>query len=112
MLRFVKVEDRTSKRHISIGVYVVYIDTGSSMPTSPSKLRDLADDNNKILTEWKWFETTILNVFGRKKTKGPKQESQPGIILTFWSLYVHVQNFWKSCSFYVNFSFGILPPSP
>jgi hypothetical protein len=53
MLRFVKVEDRTSKRHISIGVYVVYIDTGSSMPTSPSKLRDLADDNNKILTEWK-----------------------------------------------------------
>jgi hypothetical protein len=34
------------KRHISIGVFVVYIDTGSSMPISPSKSRDLADENN------------------------------------------------------------------
>jgi hypothetical protein len=32
---------------------VVYIDTRSSMPISPSKSRDLADENNKILTEWK-----------------------------------------------------------
>jgi hypothetical protein len=48
------------KRHISIGVFVVYIDTGSSMPISPSKSRDLANENNKILTEWKWFETTVL----------------------------------------------------
>jgi hypothetical protein len=46
------VEDRTLKRHISIGVFVVYIDTGSSMLISPSKSRDLADEN-KILTEWK-----------------------------------------------------------
>jgi hypothetical protein len=53
MLRFFKVEDRTLKRHISIGVFVVYIDTGSSMPISPLKSRDLADENNKILTEWK-----------------------------------------------------------
>jgi hypothetical protein len=30
------------------------------MPISPSKLRDLADENNKILTEWKRFETTVL----------------------------------------------------
>jgi hypothetical protein len=45
--------------HISIGVFVVYIDTGNSMPISPSKSRDLADENNKILTEWKWFETII-----------------------------------------------------
>ena len=30
------------------------------MPISPSKSRDLADENNKILTEWKWFETTVL----------------------------------------------------
>jgi hypothetical protein len=37
----------------TIGVFVVYIDTGSSMPISPSKSRDLADENNKILTEWK-----------------------------------------------------------
>jgi hypothetical protein len=43
MLRFFKVEDRTLKRHISIGVSVVYIDTGSSVPISPSKSRDLAD---------------------------------------------------------------------
>jgi hypothetical protein len=38
----------------------MYIDTGSSMPISPSKSRDLADENNKILTEWKWFETPVL----------------------------------------------------
>jgi hypothetical protein len=36
------------KRHISIGVFVVYIDPGSSMPISPSKSRDLADENKKI----------------------------------------------------------------
>ena len=53
--------DRTLKRHISIGVFVVYIDTVSSMPISPSKSRDLADENNKILTEWKWFETTVFH---------------------------------------------------
>ena len=41
-------------------IFVVYIDTGSSMPISPSKSCDLADENNKILTEWKWFETTVL----------------------------------------------------
>ena len=38
------------KRHISIGVFVVYIDIGSSVPRIPSKSRDLADENNKILT--------------------------------------------------------------
>jgi hypothetical protein len=53
MLRFFKVEDRTLKRHISIGVFVVYIDTESSVPGVPSKSRDLVDENNKILTEWK-----------------------------------------------------------
>jgi hypothetical protein len=31
----------------------VYIDTGGSMPITPSKSRDLADENNNILTEWK-----------------------------------------------------------
>ena len=45
------------KRHKSIGVFV----TGSSMPISPSKSRDLANENNKILTERKWFETTVLH---------------------------------------------------
>jgi hypothetical protein len=48
------------KRHKCKGVFVVYIDTGSSMLISPSKSRDLADENNKMLTEWKWFETTVL----------------------------------------------------
>jgi hypothetical protein len=48
------------KRHKSIGVFVVYIDTGSSIQISPSKSGDLADENNKMLTEWKWFETTVL----------------------------------------------------
>jgi hypothetical protein len=52
-LIFFQVEDRTLKRHVPIGVFVVYIDTGSSMPISPSKSRDLADENNEILTEWK-----------------------------------------------------------
>jgi hypothetical protein len=36
----------TLKRHISIGVLVVYIDTGSTVPNIPSKSRDLADENN------------------------------------------------------------------
>ena len=62
MLIFFQVEDRTLKRHIPIGVFVVYIDTGSSMPISPSKSRDLADENNEILTEWKWLETTVLEL--------------------------------------------------
>jgi hypothetical protein len=53
MLRFFKAKDRTLKRHKSIGAFVVYIDTGSSFPISPSKSRDLADENNKSLTEWK-----------------------------------------------------------
>ena len=41
------------KRHISIEVFVVYIDTGSPVPYISSKSRDLADKNNKILREWK-----------------------------------------------------------
>ena len=48
------------KRHIAIGVFVVYIDTGSQVSNIPSKSRDLVDENNQILTEWKWFETTVL----------------------------------------------------
>ena len=53
MLKYFLLENRTLKRHISIGVFVVYIDTGSSGSEVPSKSRDLADENNKILTEWK-----------------------------------------------------------
>jgi hypothetical protein len=44
MLRFFYVKDRTLKRHISIGVFVVYIDTGSPVLYIPSKSRDLADE--------------------------------------------------------------------
>jgi len=41
---------------------VVYIDTGSPVPNIPSKSRGLADKNKKFLTEWKWFETTVLRL--------------------------------------------------
>jgi hypothetical protein len=41
------------KWHKSIGVFVVYIDTGSSMLNISLKSHDLADENNKIFTEWK-----------------------------------------------------------
>ena len=41
------------KRHISIGVFILYIDTGSPVMYIPSKSRDLADENNKIFTELK-----------------------------------------------------------
>jgi hypothetical protein len=54
-----KVEDQTLKRHKSIRVFV-YIDTGSPMLNIPLKSRDLADENNFFLTEWKWFDTTVL----------------------------------------------------
>jgi len=49
-----------SKRHISIGVFLVYIETRSPVPNIPSKSRGLADENKKLLTEWKWFETSVL----------------------------------------------------
>jgi hypothetical protein len=49
------------KRHISIGVFVVYIDTGSPVPYISSKSHDLADEKKKNLMEWKWFETTVLS---------------------------------------------------
>ena len=40
----------------------MYIDTGSPVPNIPLKSRGLADENKnkKNLTEWKWFETTVL----------------------------------------------------
>jgi len=41
------------KRHISIGVFFVYIDTGNPVLYIPSKSRDVADENNKILTALK-----------------------------------------------------------
>jgi hypothetical protein len=50
----------SATRHKSIGVFVVYIDTGSWMPNIPSKSRDLAVENTIVLTEWKWFEKTVL----------------------------------------------------
>jgi hypothetical protein len=32
-------------------------------PIGSSQSRDLADENNKILTEWKWFETTVTEKY-------------------------------------------------
>ena len=37
----------TLKRHISLGVFVVYIDTGSPVPNIPLKSCGLADENKK-----------------------------------------------------------------
>ena len=56
----------TLKRHLLIGVLVVYIDTGSPVPSIPSKSRGLADENEKLLTEWKWFETAVLYISTNK----------------------------------------------
>ena len=53
----------TLKRHISIGVFVVNIDTGSPVPNIPSKSRGLTDENKKLLTESKWFETAVLDLY-------------------------------------------------
>jgi hypothetical protein len=39
--------------HLLIGVFVVYIDTGSPVPNIPSKSFGLADENKKLLMEWK-----------------------------------------------------------
>jgi hypothetical protein len=38
---------------LSVIVAFVYIDTGSCLPICSSKSRGLADENNKIVTEWK-----------------------------------------------------------
>jgi hypothetical protein len=54
------------KRHISIGVFVMYIDTGSPVPNIPSKSRDLADENNKLLTEWTLRHIRIKINHGRQ----------------------------------------------
>jgi hypothetical protein len=48
----------TLKRHISIGCFVVYIDSWSPMLNIPSKSRGLEDENKKLLMEWKWLETS------------------------------------------------------
>jgi hypothetical protein len=53
LFRFFKVQDRTLKRHTSIGVFVVCIDTGNPVHYIPSKSCDLVDENKIVLTEWK-----------------------------------------------------------
>jgi hypothetical protein len=38
----------------------MYIHTGSPVPNIPPKIRGMADENNnKLLTEWKLFETSV-----------------------------------------------------
>jgi hypothetical protein len=49
---FICIKDVNAETITSLKLNL-YIDTGISMPISPSKSRDLADENNKILTEWK-----------------------------------------------------------
>jgi hypothetical protein len=51
---------RKVKCRISIGVFVVYIDTESPLPNIPSNSRGLADENKKLSREWKWFEISVL----------------------------------------------------
>jgi hypothetical protein len=57
------------KPHLSIRVFVVYIDIGSPIHNIPSKSRGLADENKKVLTEWKWFETSVLVIMNMKVFK-------------------------------------------
>ena len=47
----------------------MYVDTGSPVLYIPSKSRDLADENNKILTEWKRFEIIVLAYEKGRKEK-------------------------------------------
>ena len=88
-----KVYNRTLKRHISIGDFVLYIHTGSSVPNIPSKSRDLADENNKIFTEWKWSETTyfILSSAGSIYVNIMTNENKLNIsfICIFQKLIIH-----------------------
>jgi hypothetical protein len=37
-----------------------YINNRSPVPTIPSKSHGLAEENQKLLTEWKCFKTSIL----------------------------------------------------
>jgi hypothetical protein len=48
------------KCHISIGIFVVYIDTESPVPNIPSNSRGLADENKYTFDVRKWFETSVL----------------------------------------------------
>jgi hypothetical protein len=41
-----------------MGIFVVYIDTGSPVPNIPSKSRGLADENKKTFDG---METSVLN---------------------------------------------------
>jgi hypothetical protein len=54
----------------TIGVFVVYIDTGTPVLNIPSKSRGLADENKKVLTEWKWFQTLFTYNHNVSQTTG------------------------------------------
>jgi hypothetical protein len=71
------------KWHISI-VFVVYIDTGCPVPNIPSKSRDLADEKNKILTKWQWFETTVLEPFIKELLIGTTSSGKSNMV---WPWY-------------------------
>jgi hypothetical protein len=48
----------------------VYIDTGTPVLNIPSKSRGLADENKKVLTEWKWFQTLFTYNHNVSQTTG------------------------------------------
>jgi hypothetical protein len=85
----------TLKRHISIGVLVVYIDTGSTVPNIPSKSRGLADENKKFLTEWKWFETTVLSDVGKFSVEIIQYLRQ--------ILFCFILNIWEKVIYFSNY---------
>ena len=69
----------------------MYIDTGISALSIPSKSRDLADENNNI-TEWKWFETTLLQ---HVNIRNENQRSITTHYGQFWQLKVNYNTLWS-----------------
>jgi hypothetical protein len=55
------------KRCISIGFSIVYIDTGSPVPSIPSKSCGLADENNKPFDGMKMIRNKRIPPLSKKK---------------------------------------------
>jgi hypothetical protein len=52
----------TLKRHLSIGGFVVYVDTGSPVPNIPSKSRRLVDEN-KVFDRMEMIRNNRFKIF-------------------------------------------------
>ena len=74
----------------------MYIDTGSSVPGVSSKSRDLADENSKMLTEWKWFETTVLYRHYWWKTNYRHAQTPENIWTNFWKRHLSQVESWTT----------------